>query len=446
MLLPYANRKRRFAEFLPDVEGVIEHGHSPVAGMLIILVAATFGGILTWSALTEVERVVSAEGQIEPAGRVKLVNHPVGGKVAELFVAEGQRVAAGDPLLTLDAEVISAELADLTGRWQAKAAEVARLEAEAAGATELQAPAELAAERPDLIRAQQELMAARRESRASELDSLRQAARQRASERAALTADLGRLKQSEQLLTAQATAVRGLAEQGLYPRLNLMDVDRQLNELSGEIRRTEAGRHAAEAALARAKSDEAGSARQWQADVLAELAAARNERDQLAEARKRQQVLARNLLLLAPVAGIVQELAVTGPGQSVGSNQTIMKLVPTDGGVVIEASVANQDIGYLQVGQSAKIKVRAFDFVRYGALEGRIERIAADASRERGKSEERFGITLRALDQAPAAGKERIPVLPGMTVDVDLLVGERTILSYFTDRIFRLPDQLLRDG
>jgi hypothetical protein len=68
----------RLAEFLPDAEGVIERRHSPVAGLLILVVALVFAGMLAWSALTEVEQVVRAEGQIEPADRVKIINHPDG--------------------------------------------------------------------------------------------------------------------------------------------------------------------------------------------------------------------------------------------------------------------------------------------------------------------------------------------------------------------------------
>jgi hypothetical protein len=81
----------RLAEFLPDAEGVIERRHSPVAGLLIVVVAMTFGGAVAWSALTEVEQVVRADGQVEPAGRVKVINHPDGGRVAEINVVEGQQ-------------------------------------------------------------------------------------------------------------------------------------------------------------------------------------------------------------------------------------------------------------------------------------------------------------------------------------------------------------------
>ena len=92
---------RPFGEFLPDAEGVVERGHSPVAGVLILSITAVFAGLLAWSALTEVEQVVLATGQVEPADRVKIVNHPDGGRIAEVHVAEGQRVVAGAPLLTL---------------------------------------------------------------------------------------------------------------------------------------------------------------------------------------------------------------------------------------------------------------------------------------------------------------------------------------------------------
>src|SRR5688500_14531920 len=88
----------RLAEFLPDAEGVVERRHSPVAGLLIVVVALVFGAAFGWSALTEVEQVVRAAGQIEPADRVKVINHPDGGRIATVHVVEGQRVAAGAPL------------------------------------------------------------------------------------------------------------------------------------------------------------------------------------------------------------------------------------------------------------------------------------------------------------------------------------------------------------
>jgi adhesin transport system membrane fusion protein len=435
----------RFAEFLPDAEGVVERGHSPVAGLLILTIAAVFGGVLGWAALTEIEQVVQANGEVEPAGRVKIVNHPDGGRIAEVHVVEGQRVAAGEPLVTFDPELIRTQLAELTGRLQVKSAEVARLEAEAEGG-ELTVDPELAAARPGLVQEQQALLETRRQAYASRAEALRQEVAQRRNELASIAADLVRLRDSRALLSEQLDAVRGLAEKGLYPRLRLVALQGQLSDLAGNIHKTQAQHGAAEAALAEAVSRRDGLAREWRSTVLADLSAARAERDRLAEAQKRQAAMLRNLVVRAPVAGIVQDLGVTTPGQSVGSNQPLMKLVPTGGGLVIEARVANRDIGHIRLGQSAKIKVQAYDFLRYGTLTGSVERIAADAAVDPKTGALTYNISVRTDGAVLGRGEDRFSVVPGMAVEVDLLVGERTILSYLTDRIFRLKETAFREG
>ncbi len=143
----------RYAEFLPDAEGLVERRHSPAAGLLILAVAAVFAGLIAWAGLTEVEQVVRAQGQVEPADRVKVINHPDGGRLAQIHVAEGDAVVAGQPLVTFDGELGRAELAELTGRWQLKAAEVARLLAEASGEDPV-FDSELLQQRPGLVQQQ----------------------------------------------------------------------------------------------------------------------------------------------------------------------------------------------------------------------------------------------------------------------------------------------------
>jgi adhesin transport system membrane fusion protein len=435
----------RLAEFLPDAEGVIERRHSPVAGLLIVVVALTFGGAVAWSALTEVEQVVRADGQVEPAGRVKVINHPDGGRVAEIGVLEGQQVAAGAPLVTFDGEEMAAKLVELTGQWQLRSAEAARLEAEIAGG-ELALDPELANARPDLVAEQQALLASRREAQASRSEALLQTTARRENEVQSMIAEVRRLRASHALLKEQLDAVRGLAEKGLYPRLRVIAIERQLSDLAGDIQKANANLEAAEAALAEAKSRHLAAEREERATVLAELAAARSERDQLAEARRRQATALRNLVVRAPVAGIVQDIAITGPGHSVGSNQPLMRLVPTGGGLVVEARVENKDIGYVRIGQPVRVKVHAYDFLRYGALAGEVEQIDADAVLDPKTGSLTYGIMVRTASAELALDQTKVQVVPGMAVDVDLLVGGRTILSYLTDRIFRLRDAAFREG
>ncbi|MDH3659386.1 MAG: HlyD family type I secretion periplasmic adaptor subunit [Alphaproteobacteria bacterium] len=441
----FGGRADRFAEFLPDTEGIVASRHSPAAGYLIMAIAAMVATALLWAGLTEVEQVVRAEGRVEPMGRVKIVNHPNGGRVAEVLVIEGEPVLAGQPLLAFDAELGQAELDDLLSRWQIKAAEADRLRAEAMD----EPPAfteNLAESRPDLIVQQTDLLRTRRQSRESRRRALTQAIERLAHEVESLIAERARLENSENMLGQQVGAVRKLTEQGLYPRLRLIAAERQLGELSGDIRKTGARLASAEAAYAESKSERDSFELEWRSLVLAELAQVEAERDGLAEAVRRQRTMLDNLLVRAPVDGIVQELVVAGAGQSVGSNQPLMKLVPTGANLVVRAKVDNQDIGYLTVGQSAKVKVQAFDFLRYGALEGEVRQIAADATLDQADGTLRYGITVETDKAELSDGETWHSVVPGMAVEVDLLVRERTILSYLTDRIFRMPKEAFQEG
>ena len=434
----------RLAEFLPDAEGVIERRHSPVAGLLIVVVALVFGGVLAWSALTEVEQVVRAEGQVEPADRVKVINHPDGGRIATVDVVEGQQVSAGAPLLSFDAEQVHARLAELAASWQMRSVETARLSAEADGGDMVVDP-ELAGTRPDLVAEQQALLLSRREAHQSRVLALAQNMQQREKDLQSAAAELDRLRASHGLLKEQLDAVKGLADKGLYPRLRVVALERQLSDVAGDIQKARAQREAAEAALAEAGSRHDALEREQRASVLAELAAARTERDQLSEAHRRQAATLRDLVVRAPVDGIVQDIAAS-PGQSVGSNQPLMKLVPTGGGLVVEARVQNRDIGYVRVGQPVKVKVHAYDFLRHGTLAGQIERIDADAVVDPQTGALTYGVLVRTAGDQLVRDGIPVKVVPGMAVDVDLQVGERTVLSYLTDRIFHLGEAAFREG
>jgi membrane fusion protein, adhesin transport system len=445
MVMASLGGTRRFAEFLPDSESMAERIHSPLAGLLVLIIASAFGGLLAWSAMAEVEQVVQASGKIEPAGRVKVVNHPDGGRIADVHVVEGQAVAPGDPLVTFDGEVARTELADLLGRWQLRSAQAARLRAEADGA----APAfdaGLEQTRPDLIAAQTALLEERRLAHASQREALDQTVERRAAEVKSLAADQARLRDSHRLLKEQVEAARQLAEKGLYPRMKLVDIERLASNIVGEIAEGHERGNAAEAALAEAESRRDALDREWRSSVLTELAAVTAERHRLTEALKRHRAMMRNLVVRAPVEGIVQDLAVTSGGQSVGSNQPLMRVVPTGGGLIVAARVANADIGYVRTGQPARIKVLAYDFLRFGTLEGEIARIAADATPDPKTGALSYEVTVRAGEVELNRGGVGFGIVPGMTVQVDLMVGERTVLSYLTDRIFHLKEGAFRQG
>ena len=417
-------------------------GRAPVlAGALIASIALLLMALLGWLAWAQVDEVVHAAGAVEPAGRVKIVNHPRGGRVAAIHVREGQEVAAGTILVSFDGEVARSERSELMGRLQLRTAEVARLEAEAAGRDLVAGPVE----RQDLAAAQQALLAARNAAHASRRVALAQAVATRRGELRTAQADVARLRSGLELLRQQREAVKELAERGLYPTLKVVQVERQYSDDAGELAKARAALDAAKAALAEAESRQQELETERRSEILAALSDTTAERDRLAEQLRAQEAILAGLEVTAPAAGIVQEIVVAAPGQAVAPHETLMKLVPRSEGLVVQAKVANRDVGRLHAGMPATVKVRAFDYLRYGALDGVLQKVAADAAPDPRTGELAYAVTVLTARGHLGQRAGELEVVPGMMVDVDLKIGERTILSYLTDRIFRFREAF-RDG
>jgi HlyD family type I secretion membrane fusion protein len=417
---------------------LIESSASAVTGLMIATIACLVGALIGWLAWAQVEEVVRAPGRVEPVGRVKIVNHPQGGRVAAVHVRDGDRVRSGQPLLTLDSELEASESAELLGRWQVQAAEAARLEAEESGKPLILDEA-LAAARPDLAMAAEQVLAARHDALASRRDAATKQVQMRRGELDTAAAEVGRLRNRLTLLRQERDAVRELAERGLYPNLKLIAIERQTSDAAGDLKKAEAALAAAKAGAAESQSRLASVEREWRSSLLDELGRATAERDRLAEQLKGQTTRQANSVIRAAVDGVVQDLAVAGTGQAVAANETLMRIMPTDEAVVVEARVANEDIGRLMPGLPARVKVRAFDYARYGTLDGTIQRVAADATPDK-SGILAYIVTVATQRQRLGEAPGDNEIVPGMVVDVELKVGERTILSYLTERIVRFGE------
>ncbi len=422
--------------FPVDLEARLDHQPPLFTTVLLLTIVALLGGLFLWMGWARVDRTVQAEGRIEPAGRVKFINHPFGGRVAAIHVHQGQRVEAGDPLLTLDGETQQAAYREKLGRLQLRTAEVARLEAEAAG-REPRFDPELATARPDLVASQKALFEARAEAFAARRQGLERNVQSRRNQVRLRAAEVTRLEEGLGLLRQQLEAVRALTERGLYPRLKLVALERQESDTRGELEKARAALAAARAALSEGQSQLEGLDRERRRDVLAELERARSERDRLREELEAQQSRLARLVLRAPIAGIVEDLGVTAVGQSIPANVPVMKLVPVGEELVVEVRVANSDIGEIHEGMPATLKIRAFDFLRYGTLSGKVRSISADASEAAPGEPPSYRVVVAAERPAQGTRDERMEILPGMLVDVEFKAGERTILSYLTERILR---------
>ncbi|MDF2766134.1 MAG: hypothetical protein K0S81_3128 [Rhodospirillales bacterium] len=433
----------RYAEFLPDAEALAERRHSPAAKWLALTLSALVLALIAWSGFARVDQVVTASGAVRPAGKVKLVNHPVGGRVSAVLVAEGEHVALGQPLIEIDPETLQSEVDKRRSDWQALAAAAARLEGEAAGAAPV-FPAALGVARPDLAAAQLSLYEARTTAFTAERRSLEEVIRQREREVQSAQARAQQSAASLKILKEQEAAVAKLAGKGYFPQLRYLTLQREVAETEGAVAQARQDHAIAASAHEEAKSRLDALERDRRAKTLAELAQTAADRDRAAESLAQAEAELRNRIVRAPAEGIVQDLAVAAAGQAVRANEEILKIVPSTGGLLIEALVANSDIGEVRTGQAARIKLLAYDHIRYGTLDGTVERISPDATPDQqGRLLYKVQIRTQRDHLGPEPGA--LALAAGMAAEIDLRVGERSILSYLTDRVLAVADEAFKE-
>lgn len=437
----------RYADFLPEAQAIAAREHSPFARWLLVIVAAICVFALGWAAIAEVEQVATAEGRVRPDSRVKVINHPDGGRIEEIYVSEGERVSEGDPLVKFDAEFTREEVARLRSEWRSFAAEAARLDAEATGAEHVDFPEGLEGENLALVANQHDLFRNRRAALESRRKSAEDEIARRESEVASIEARIASLRDIVEIRTEQEISTRGATEAGYYSRLRYLAIKNELAEAQGRLGEKLDELAAKRSELAQARQERRRIDEEYNSEVFERLVQARQQRDSLGSELAQAQARFNRLVVRAPVDGVVQNISVTSIGQSVNDNEAMMNIVPTGDSLIIEARVSNDDIGAVSIGQEARIRVDAYDFVKFGTLDGEVIQIAADATEDPTRERPTFSyVVLIRTDRThlgPEPGDQ--PVLPGMQVTADLKIGSRTVLSFLTDRITETTSTAFRE-
>jgi adhesin transport system membrane fusion protein len=433
----------KFIDFMPDVEAISQRRHSPFATMLVVFCCLFVAMAVGWMMLFDVEQVVTAPGVARPASKVKNINHADGGRVVDIAVKDGDRVNAGDVLLRLDPEQVKQEIAKLEAAWYNVGTEVVRLQAEAAGTKPVWD--QTFAGRPDVVAGEQRLYEARQIELVAHRAQADAVIEQQKAKIQSLQSKLTAAEASVAVLRDQERKLRGLAEKEYFPVLQWQTTKRKLLEEEGGLASTKSDLLQSQKELAGAIEKRNSVDSEWRAQVLKRLGDAIAERDRAEGAMRQQNALLQNLVVRSPIAGIVQGLRFNTVGQSIKPGEPIMNIVPIDDNLLLEVKVNNDDIGYVKVGQPATVKIQTYDWARYGTLKGVVEQISADATFDDKSGTAYFVVLVRADKNHLTRDGTDYAILPGMAGTADLRTGERSIMSYFVDRLTRTMGSAFRE-
>lgn len=407
---------------------------------LLIAALLTAGG--GWAAVARLDEVVVAEGEVVPRGQVKTVQHLEGGIIEELMVAEGDRVGEGQPLLALDLASTGINVEALQAQLDGLELRRARLMAEA-NDTIPDYPPGSGERRPTVLAAEQRIFEDRKAELESATTRAREQVRQRRLQVTELEARLAGLESSLRPAEERFALSESLLEDELTPRMEHLQIERDLEELRSGITQTRAALPRSRAALAEAVEREREAV----------LAFRRNASEELAETEvdvvRRQELLntARDqelrTIIAAPLEGFVQNMRYHTVGGVIRPGEPIMEIVPAYDKLLIEARVDPRDIGHIEVGLPATVKVSTYDYIRYGGLDGEITHIAADANTDR-MGRHWFRVVVET-DRTALGESGNLPITPGMIATIDVHTGTRSVLEYLVGPVLRMRHEAFRE-
>jgi len=403
------------------------------ARTLIWLSAIAVTVLIVWAAFANLDEVTRAEGKVIPSRQIQILQSMDGGMVSDILVKEGQSVKVGDLLLKVDPTRMVSSLRENRSQYLSLLAKAARLQAIADGARFVPPP-EVVSEAPDIAAQERSLY----ESRRAELDATigvaRQQSLQRSQELVSVRARREQASQSYSLTARELEMTRPLAKTGAISDVELLRLERDVARYRGE-------RDSANSDIPRLQSAVAESNRKIQEVELTFKNIARSELSEvnakinaLSEGSTALEDRVKQTEIRSPVNGTVKQLKVNTVGGVVQPGKDVIELVPSDDALLLEARVAPKDIAFLRPGQKAMVKFTAYDYAIYGSLEATVELISADSVMDE-KGNAFFLVRVRTL--STTIGAQKLPIIPGMVAEVDILTGKRSVLTYLLKPILR---------
>lgn len=414
-----------------------------LSSSLVVVVFATVAAAIGWASQAEVPEVTIGDGQVIPSGKVQVVQNMEGGIVKELRVTEGATVHAGDLLLKIDPTGAGSSLGELRQQMVAQEARAVWLAA-LLDEREPSFPKALSDEAPLLVATSMDEYRARLAERDAQTLTLQEQIRQKSLERQEADVQSKSLAASLSVARQQLAMVESLAGKGAAPKGEMLNARAKVLDLEGQLSRIEIAAPRIEAAISELTARQQEIKNRFRSETAASLNEARTRIEAMREASFADEDRVKRSDILAPVDGVVKAVHANTIGQVIKPGEMIVEIVPTANELIIQAKVRPADVAFLTPGQRAVIKLTAYDYAIYGALDGEVARVGADSTvDERGNVF--FLVDVKSSKPFLERNNTKLPIMPGMMAQVDIATGTKTVLSYITKPMHRMASEAFRE-
>ncbi len=448
-------RAHNETDFLPPALEILEKPPSPLGRTIVWVIVAFFSLAVLWALIGEIDIVATARGKIIPSGRVKVIQLMEIGVVRQIHVQEGQQVKTGDLMIELDPTAAQADLGRLEteliaarldeARYQALVRMTAQRAEDAVPhpATAFQVSPALAQEvGPSAIALQEQMLNSawlERRSRSAALDNT---VASREAELSALQEEVKKRAGTLPLITKRANAVKRMVDKQLSPEQSWLELEEGRVEQQQELAALKSRTRQGEASIREARQQRRALDAEFRGELLTGLSETERRIDQLQHERVKASQRTALQRMGAPVSGVVQQLAVHTIGGVVTPAQELMKIAPESESLEVEAWILNKDIGFVEEGQPAEVKIETFPFTRYGTIDAEVLDVSNDAVTDEHKGLVYAGRALMK-DSVIRLGEKLGNLTPGMAVTGEVKTGKRRLIEFILSPLLRYKSESL---
>lgn len=431
-------------DFLTDVNSANLYGTSTQSHLILWLTFSFVICAIIWANYATLDEVTRGSGKTIPSSHIQIVQNLEGGILAAILVKEGDIVDKGQTLLQLDAVRFASSFNESKLKYYELLATSARLTAEVHKQA-LVIPDEVLQNNPSIATDTRQLLVSRQNKLKANQRILEDQIRQKEQDLIELKSKTAQISRSYNLLRKELKMSMPLVAEGAMSQVEILRLQRSTNDLRGELSSARLSIPRIKSSLNEAKNKLIELEIRFHTEALEELNTVKAELKRVSTSVLALEDRVTRTKITSPVKGTIKQLKVTTIGGVIQPGMDLVEIVPLEDQLLIEAEIRPADIAFLYPGQKAMVKLTAYDFSIYGGLEAELEHISADTitNEEDGKSY--YVIRLSTNKTYLEKNGERLSIIAGMTADIDILTGKKSVLDYLLKPILKARSRALKE-
>lgn len=413
--------------------------------VLLLTIAAFFGVFILWASFASIDELTRGEGKVVPSSEVQKIQSLEGGIIDEFLVHEGDSVTKGQALIRMRDIQAASDLGVNRKKYLALEAKVTRLKAVADGSTEPpKFDEEVMKGAPDSVREEMDAWRSSTTNLHSQMDVLEAQQTQKEGELHEIQSRISDLRGSVEVTREQRNMIAPLVTKGSAGKLELLQIERELKDKQTELNSAQSSLPRAQSAVEEIKARIKELHSSTRAQAQTDLAQATADMNAIKESLTALQDRKMRTELKSPVNGVVQSIKNSTVGGVVQPGAEVIEVVPNDAPLLVEARVRPADIAFLHPGQSASVKITAYDYAIYGGLSAEVVDISADSITD-DKGQTFYRVRVKTKQTYLMHKGQRLNIIPGMVARVDILTGKRTVMEYLLKPFIKTIDDAMRE-